>query len=70
MAKIYKSVEKLKVEESNTNIFNSPTYIYLTLNKGHLSYLVLDLGGLEMPIILTDKVHGVDLYQLIQLLCI
>ena len=34
--------------------------VYLTLPKGHTKYSVLDLGGLEMSIMLAAKDHGVD----------
>ena len=34
--------------------------VYLTVNKGHTEYAVLDLGGLEMAIMLAAKDHGVD----------
>ena len=64
MAKFFKLSEKLpnknEAEESNSNIFNAPTVVYLTLNKGHTPYSVLDLGGIEMAIMLAAKDHGVD----------
>ncbi len=50
-------------------MFNAPTVVYLTLNKGHAKYSILDLGGLGMSIILTAKAHGVDsiiAYELIK----
>ena len=34
--------------------------VYLTLNKGHIEYSVLDLGGIEMSIMLAAKDHGLD----------
>ena len=40
--------------------FNAPTMVYLTVNKGHTEYAVLDLGGLEMAIMLAAKDHGID----------
>ena len=64
MGKFFKSWEELpnknEAEESNTSIFNAPTMVYLTLNKGHIPYSVLDLGGLEMSIMLAAKDHGID----------
>jgi len=64
MAKFYKSAENLpnknEAEEANAYIFNAPTMVYLTVNKGHIPYSVLDLGGLEMSIMLAAKDHGVD----------
>ena len=64
MGKFFKSWENLpnknEAEESNSNIFNSQAMVYLTLNKGHIPYSVLDLGCLEMAIMLAAKDHGVD----------
>ena len=63
MAKFYKQWEefpKKEAEECNPHIFNAPTMVYLTLPKGHSKYSVLDLGGLEMSIMLAAKDHGVD----------
>jgi nitroreductase len=64
MAKFFKSWEALpnknEAEEANPCIFNAPTMVYLTLNKGHIPYSILDLGGLEMSIMLAAKDHGVD----------
>ena len=34
--------------------------VYLTLPKGHTKYSVLDLGTIEMAIMLAAKDHGVD----------
>ena len=52
--------QKKDAEECNPHIFNAPTMVYLTLPKGHTEYAVLDLGGLEMSIMLAAKDHGVD----------
>ena len=64
MAEFYKSFEKFpnpnELEESNYILFNAPTMVYLTLNKGHSKYSVLDLGGIELAIMLAAKDHGVD----------
>ena len=43
-----------------SEIFNAPTVVYLTLPKGYTKYSVLDLGGLEMSIMLAAKDLGVD----------
>ena len=51
---------KNAAEEANYVIFNAPAMVYLTLNKGHTEYSVLDLGGLEISIMLAAKDHGVD----------
>jgi len=51
---------KTETAECNPHLFNAPTMVYLTLPKGHTKYSVLDLGGLEMSIMLAAKDHGVD----------
>ena len=63
MAKFYKCWDDFPPKdaaECNPHIFNAPTMVYLTVNKGHTEYAVLDLGGLEMAIMLAAKDHGVD----------
>ena len=63
MANFYKQwgeLPKTETDECNPHLFNSPTMVYLTLPKGHTKYSVLDLGGLEMSIMLAAKDHGVD----------
>ena len=51
---------KKDADECNPHIFNAPTMVYLTLPKGHTQYSMLDLGGLEMCIMLAAKANGVD----------
>ena len=52
----FKSRDKLlnkdEPEESAEDLWNSPGLVYLTLNKGHIEFSTLDLGGLEMAIML------------------
>ena len=64
MAKFFKIGDNLtnknELEESNADFFNAQAMVYLTLNKGHQPYSVLDLGGIEMAIMLAAKDHGVD----------
>ena len=64
MAKFFKCWEKLPnknaAEEANWDMFNAPTVVYLTLVKGHTKYSVLDLGSIEMSIMLAAKDLGVD----------
>ena len=64
MAEFFKASEKLpnpeEFNESNYSLFSAPTMVYLTLNKGHSKYPVLDLGVIEMAIMLAAKDHGVD----------
>ena len=64
MAEFFKSWEHLpnpkEADECNYYLFNAPAMVYLTINKGHTKYSVLDLGGIEMSIMLAAKDHGVD----------
>ena len=64
MAKFFKIGDNLtnknELEESNADFFNAQAMVYLTLNKGHQPYSILDLGGIEMAIMLAAKDHGVD----------
>ena len=41
-------------------LFDAPTIVYLTLQKGVTQYSILDLGALEMSIVLSAKSNGVD----------
>lgn len=41
-------------------LFNAPTIVYLTLPKKRLPYSLLDLGAIEMSILLAAKTHGID----------
>ena len=50
----------LETEDPNLDMFKAPAVVYLTLNKGHMPYSLLDLGGIEMAIMLAAKDHGVD----------
>ena len=55
--------------EANATMFSAPTVVYLTLPKGHTKYSILDLGALEMSIMLAAKDYGVDsivAYELIK----
>ena len=64
MQVFFKAWDKLpnkdEPEESAEDLWNSPALVYLTLNKGHIEFSTLDLGGLEMAIMLAAKDHGVD----------
>ena len=57
------------LQECQGSLFNAPTIIYLTLPKGAIQYSILDLGALEMSIMLAAKDLGVDsivAYELIK----
>ena len=65
MDKLFKDIgEFIKdpklLPESQKILFNAPTIVYLTIAKGSSEYSILDLGGLEMSILLAAKSHGVD----------
>ena len=64
------SEDKVKAfENAISDLFNAPTVVYLTLNKGHTVYSVYDLGGIGFAIMLAAKEHGVDsvpAYELIK----
>jgi len=50
-------------------LFNAPTVVYLTLNKGHSKWSMYDLGALGMSIMLSAMDRGVDsivAYELIK----
>jgi len=48
------------LQDCQSFLFNAPTIVYLTLPKGAIQYSILDLGALEMSILLSAKSHGVD----------
>ena len=69
LGEFLKDPEMKSLNEANVLMFNAPTVVYLTLNKGHSKFSVLDLGGLGMSIMLAAKSHGVDsmiAYELIK----
>ena len=41
-------------------LFNAPTIVYLTVPKKRITYSILDIGAIEMAILLAAKSHGVD----------
>ena len=74
MQVFFKAWDKLpnkdEPEESAEDLWNSPALVYLTLNKGHIEFSTLDLGGLEMAIMLVAKDMVLILFLLILILCI
>lgn len=46
--------------DSQQILFNAPCLVYLTLPKKRLLYSILDLGAIEMSILLAAKSHGID----------
>ena len=41
-------------------MFNAPTVIYFTLNKGYSKFSTYDLGSISMALILAAKDRGID----------
>ena len=41
-------------------LFNASTIVYLTVPKKRITYSILDIGAIEMAILLAAKSHGVD----------
>ena len=46
--------------DSQKILFNAPTIVYLTAPKKRITYSILDIGAIEMAILLAAKSHGVD----------
>ena len=62
MAQFFKLFDDLPNKSDYTldsDLFNAQAMVYLTTNKGHKEYSVLDLGGIEMSIMLSVQDHGV-----------
>ena len=63
MAQFFKLFDDLPNKSDyalDSDLFNAQAMVYLTANKGHKEYSVLDLGGIEISIMLAAKDHGVD----------
>ncbi len=60
IGEIRKDPQMKLFNKANVTMFNSPTVVYLTFNKGYAKYSILDLGGLSMSIMLAAKAHGVE----------
>ena len=60
LIKTFKEFSKSDIMDFNYIMFNAPTVIYLTLNKGNSKWSVYDIGALSMAIMLAAKDHGVD----------
>ena len=46
--------------EANSSLFNAPTIVYLTVPKKRTNYSLLDIGAIEMAILLAAKDKGID----------
>ena len=46
--------------DSQKILFNAPTIAYLTAPKKRITYSIIDIGIIEMAILLAAKSHGVD----------
>ncbi len=60
VAEFTKDPKMQALNDSQKVLFNAPTIVYLTLQKGLTQFSILDLGALEMSILLAAKSHGVD----------
>ena len=60
LIKSFKDKTNSEIMEFNYILFNAPTIIYLTLNKGCSKWSVYDLGALSMAIMLAAKDRGID----------
>ena len=60
VAEFTKDPKMQYLSDSQKVLFNAPTIVYLTLQKGVTEYSILDLGALEMSILLSAKSHSVD----------
>ena len=67
MSNLFKDVgEFLKDKEMKSfldpqkYLFNAPSIVYLTVPKKRIIYSLLDIGAIEMSILLAAKSHGVD----------
>ena len=60
IGEIRKDPQMKLFNKANFTMFNSPTVVYLTFNKGYAKYSILDLGGLNISIMLVAKARGVE----------
>ena len=60
IGEIRKDPQMKLFNKANVTMFNSPTVVYLTFNKGYAKYSILDLGGLNISIMLAAKARGVE----------
>ena len=67
MGKFFKDVGEFTKEEDlhtlndcQAFLYNAPTIVYLTLPKGVTKFSIVDIGALEMSILLAAKAYGVD----------
>ena len=57
---LLKDPEMKLLWEANSSLFNAPTIVYLTVPKKRTNYNLLDIGAIEMAILLAAKDKGID----------
>ena len=59
----FKDFSKTDIMDYNYIMFNAPTVIYFTLNKGYSKWSTYDLGAISMSLMLAAKDKGIDSIQ-------
>ena len=57
---LLKDPDTKQLWNANFSLFNAPTIVYLTVPKKRTNYSLLDIGAIEMAIILASKDYGID----------
>ena len=60
LSKTFKEYANDDIMTFNYIMFNAPTVIYFTLNKGYSKFSTYDLGSISMALILAAKDRGID----------
>ena len=60
LGKTFKEYVNDDIMTYNYIMFNAPTVIYFTLNKGYSKFSTYDLGSISMALILAAKDRGID----------
>ena len=60
LGKTFTDFSKDDIMKYNYIIFNAPTVIYITLNKGYSKWSAYDLGAISMALMLAAKDRGID----------
>ena len=60
LIKSFKDFSNDDIMKYNYIIFNAPTVVYFTLNKGYSKWSAYDLGAISMALMLAAKDRGVD----------
>ena len=60
LIKTFKEFSNAEIMDFNYILFNAPSVVYLTLNKGYSKWSAYDLGALSMSLMLAAKDRGID----------